>query len=195
MGNKKVGKLILPTFATAILYRIGHKLGNPAGSSQEPFRQGLGIATPASHRGPRRNTLCRNSFAKCPARRHHIAVTQPLALIFYQKLLPGSTLANRLRDMNYRVHAASSPAELLSVAQGEGPMLLLAEVSAGSSEVCEVIRSLRSNSKTAHVPILAFAEEDQQLEAARTAGATLAASDAAMNSHLEQLLEQVLRLD
>jgi len=122
-------------------------------------------------------------------------VTQPLALIFYKKLLPGSTLANRLRDLNYRVHAASDLAELVAVAQSEGPMVLLMDVSAEGGESVEAVRQLRSDSKTAHVPILAFAEDEQRQEAARTAGATLAASDAAMASHFEQLLEQVLRLD
>lgn len=122
-------------------------------------------------------------------------MTQPLALIFYKKLLPGSTLANRLRDLNYRVHAASDLAELVAVAQSEGPMVLLMDVSAEGGESVEAVRQLRSDSKTAHVPILAFAEDEQRQEAARTAGATLAASDAAMASHFEQLLEQVLRLD
>jgi len=109
--------------------------------------------------------------------------------------MPGSTLANRLRDMNYRVHAASNVGELVAVAQAEGPMLLLVDLSGAGDEVCGAVRALRSNDKTAHVPILAFAEDDQRLEAARTAGATLAASDAAMTSHFEQLLEQALRLD
>ena len=145
--------------------------------------------------GPGRNTLGRNSFAKCPAGCHLGAVTQPLALIYYQKLLPGSTLANRLRDLNYRVHAATSLAELLSVAQSEGPMLLVVDVNEAADKVVDVIRQLRSEARTAHVPILAFAEAEQPQVQARMAGATLAASDAALNSHLEQLLEQVLRLD
>ena len=122
-------------------------------------------------------------------------MTQPLALIYYQKLLPGSTLANRLRDLNYRVHAAASPTELLSVAQSEGPMLLVVDVNAEEDEVGNLIRQLRSDARTAHVPILAFAESEEHQARARTAGATLAASDSALNSHLEQLLEQVLRLD
>ena len=120
---------------------------------------------------------------------------QPLALIYYQKLLPGSTLANRLRDLNYRVHAATSPAELLSVAQSEGPMLLAVDVNGDMAALGDMIRRLRSETRTLHVPILAFAEAEEHQAAARAAGATLAVSDAALSSHLEQLLEQVLRLD
>jgi DNA-binding response OmpR family regulator len=120
---------------------------------------------------------------------------QPLALIYYQNLLPGSTLANRLRDLNYRVHAAGNLAELVSVAQSEGPMVVLMDVTGEGEEAFDSLRKLRSDSRTTHVPILAFTDAEPRQEAARAAGATLAASDAAMNSHFEQLLEQVLRLD
>ena len=141
------------------------------------------------------NSLCRNSFAKRPSARHPDAVTQPLALIFYQKLLPGSTLANRLRDLNYRVHAAKDPGELVAVAQDEGPMVVLVDVSGEGDEICDAVRRLRSNDKTVHVPVLAFADDERRQELARAAGATMAAGDAALNTHFEQLLEQVLRLD
>jgi len=81
------------------------------------------------------------------------------------------------------------------VAQGEGPMVLLLDVSGEGSDVCDAVRKLRSNDKTVHVPVLAFADDEQHLELARTAGVTLAANEAAINAHFEQLLEQVLRLD
>ena len=122
-------------------------------------------------------------------------MTQPLALIYYQKLLPGGTLANHLRDLNYRVHAVNRLPELLSVAQSEGPMLLVMEMTADGDGVCDAIRQLRASPKTAHVPILAFSEDAAGQAAAGAAGATLAASNAAIQSHLEQLLEQVLRLE
>jgi hypothetical protein len=37
-GTKKSESNILPTFATAMLYRIDLNLGNPDGNSQGPFR-------------------------------------------------------------------------------------------------------------------------------------------------------------
>jgi DNA-binding NarL/FixJ family response regulator len=122
-------------------------------------------------------------------------VTQPLALIFYQKLLPGSTLANRLRDLNYRVHAVNQLSEFLSVATSERPMVLVIDASPEGDAVAEAIRTIRANSKTAHVPILSFAEDETRQAAARIAGATLATSDAAISAHLGQLLEQVLAVE
>ena len=37
-------------------------------------------------------------------------MTQPLALVLYEKLLPGSQLVNRLQDLNYRVQTIADPA-------------------------------------------------------------------------------------
>jgi hypothetical protein len=34
---------------------------------------------------------------------HLRRMTQPLALVYYEKLMPGGPLANKLRDLNYRV--------------------------------------------------------------------------------------------
>ena len=38
---------------------------------------------------------------------HADRMTQPLALVFYEKLMPGSQLVNRLQDLNYRVQAVT----------------------------------------------------------------------------------------
>ena len=135
------------------------------------------------------------SFAKLQFTPHFSRVTQPLALIFYRKLLPGSTLANRLRDLNYRVHAATSLAELVTVAQTEGPMVVLLEVGAEDGDAIEALQKLRKDAKTSHLPILVFAEDEHHQASARAAGATLATNEEAVNSHFDQLLEQVLRLD
>ena len=74
-------------------------------------------------------------------------------------------------------------------------MVLLLDVGGNGADACSVLRNLRDNPKTTHVPVLAFAESEPELEQARLAGATLAVNNAAIHSHLEQLLEQVLRLD
>ena len=34
-------------------------------------------------------------------------MTQPLALVVYEKLLPGTQLVNRLQDLHYRVQAVT----------------------------------------------------------------------------------------
>ena len=44
-----------------------------------------------------------NSFAFRASLFQLEAMTQPLALVLYERLLPGSQLVNRLQDLNYRV--------------------------------------------------------------------------------------------
>ena len=55
---------------------------------------------------------------------------QPLALVFYEKLLPGSQLVNRLQALQYRVQAVNNAGELLAAVRREMPMLLLADLAA-----------------------------------------------------------------
>ena len=44
-------------------------------------------------------------------------MTEPLALVVYEKLLPGSQIVNRLQDLNYRVQTISDPALLAECAE------------------------------------------------------------------------------
>jgi PleD family two-component response regulator len=125
---------------------------------------------------------------------HPASVTQPLALIYYRKLMPGSQLVNRLQDLNYRVHAISEPNQLASRAQSEGAMLIFLDLESGDS--LELISGLRAEPATAHLPLIAFGEgAESGLETARSKGATMAVSGAALLDHLPALLEQALRLE
>ena len=121
---------------------------------------------------------------------------QPLALVFYEKLLPGSQLVNRLQDLNYRVQAVNDPAVLLATVQKDMPMLLLADLTS-RADIVKVITDLKADAATAHIPVIAFAEEKAlaKLAAAQKAGAALAVSDTALTSYLPQLLNQALHLD
>ena len=74
-------------------------------------------------------------------------------------------------------------------------MLLVVDAGADPEAVGTCIRELRGDAATAHLPILAFAEAEATHTALAAAGATLAASDAAVSTHFAQLLEQLLRLD
>ena len=49
--------------------------------------------------------ICAIPFAICRPLFQASRMTQPLALVLYEKLLPGSQLVNRLQDLNYRVQA------------------------------------------------------------------------------------------
>ena len=51
-------------------------------------------------------------------------MTQPLALVLYEKLLPGSQLVNRLQDLNYRVQTVTEPSTLVECAEQSKPMLV-----------------------------------------------------------------------
>ncbi|MEO5802211.1 MAG: hypothetical protein ABIR24_01670 [Verrucomicrobiota bacterium] len=124
-------------------------------------------------------------------------MTEPLALVFYEKLLPGQQLVNRLQDLGYRVQGVTDAKVLEQEVQKEKPMLLIAEFPASKPNVCETIKALKQNSATAHIAILAYtAEADAALqETARAAGVNLIASEAHVLDQLPQLLEQVLQVE
>ncbi len=124
-------------------------------------------------------------------------MTQPLALVLYEKLLPGSQLVNRLQDLGYRVMAVSGSEALVPCAEQEKPMLVLADLAATRASVTESIARLRQHPATSHLPVIAFADEKETAlrAAAESAGATLVVNDAAILTHLEQFLERALRLD
>jgi CheY-like chemotaxis protein len=124
-------------------------------------------------------------------------VTQPLALVLYDELMPGSQLVNRLQDLHYRVQSLSDPNQLNECAQKEGPMLVFADLGFSGMDICAVIAKLKQDQVTTHIPIIAFADEraDQLQAAARQAGANLVVTDAAVLAHLIQLIEQALHAD
>ena len=111
--------------------------------------------------------------------------------------MPGSQLVNRLQDENYRVLTATETDRLLSLATGEKPLLIFADLVFESADVSSAIARLRQDSATAHIPIIAFAapESKDLMNAAQKAGATLVVSDAALLTHLPQLLEQALQVE
>ena len=124
-------------------------------------------------------------------------MTQPLALVLYEKLLPGTQLVNRLQDMKYRVRAVTDAGTLLACARQEKPMVLLADVVSTRDDICAAIGRLKQDRETQHIPVIAFAPDDSvELQAAaRKAGATLVVSEAAVLNHLSQFLDQALQVE
>src|SRR5262245_61885013 len=115
-------------------------------------------------------------FAFVQALRQSGAMTQPLALVLYEKLLPGSQLVNRLQDLHYRVQTISDPSMLVSVAEQSKPMLVLADLDPASEKICAALTRLKGNSETSHLPVIAFCNEHTRTEIqvqAQAAGATL----------------------
>lgn len=121
----------------------------------------------------------------------------PLALIYYEDLIPGSQLVNRLQDLRYRVQVAATVAELLTLASGAGPMLVVIDLVSRKADLCEVIRALRAGAGTSHLPILGFADEAEQglATAAQAAGATLVVADSVVLAHLPQFIERALQVE
>ena len=76
-------------------------------------------------------------------------------------------------------------------------MLVFADLVCERLDVCKAIAALRANPGTAHVPVIAFADETETAlqESARMAGATLVVTDAAILTHLEQFIERALQVE
>lgn len=119
-------------------------------------------------------------------------MTQPLALVLYEKLLPGSQLAGRLQDLGWRVQTLNDASELFRAAEEHKPLLVLADLVSPRASVIDSIGTLRRNQATAHIPVIAFSADESQHKPAADAGATLAVSDTAILQHLNQFIDQAL---
>ena len=119
-------------------------------------------------------------------------MTQPLALLLYEKLLPGTQLMNRLQDMGWRVHILHDGTALTRAAEEHRPVLILADLGSSGESAGRGISELRGNSKTAHIPVIAFGGDKILHSAAAAAGANLVVSDAAILQHLGQFIDQAL---
>jgi PleD family two-component response regulator len=117
-------------------------------------------------------------------------------MLVYEKLLPGSQLMNRLQDMGYRLLHVSDPRTLRERAENDKPLVVLVDLDWRETDICAIIRDLRSHPATSHLPVLAFVDHRNQplQDAARDAGATLVAGNEAILSHLPQLLDQALEV-
>ena len=121
-------------------------------------------------------------------------MTQPLALLLYEKLLPGSQLVNRLQDLGWRVQTVQDEAALTRTAEEQKPLLVLADLAASRNSVFDGISQVRRGENTKHIPVIAFtANVDEAVsKAALAAGATLVVSDTAVLQHLSQFIDQAL---
>lgn len=122
---------------------------------------------------------------------------QPLALVVYEKLLPGTQLVNRMQDLHYRVRAITDSNTLLACARQEKPLLVLADLESTRNDICRVIAELRQDPDTQHIPVIAIADEEDGtlIRAAQTAGATLVAGESAILNHLSQFLDRALQVE
>jgi len=142
-----------------------------------------------------RKLPCKNGFAISSFTLHVGCMTQPLALVYYEKLMPGSQLVNRLQDLNYLVRVVNDLASFQESARAEGPLLAIVDL-AGGDAVCRAIAALKADAATQHIPVIAFAgEQAAELQAAsQKAGATLVVGEATIANYLPELLNQALQV-
>jgi len=124
-------------------------------------------------------------------------MTKPLALLFYERLMPGSQLANRLQDLGYRVQTVAEPSLLAATAAREKPMVMLLDLVTNRANLCAIIKEMREGQETGHIPAVVFAglKEQRLRDDAAKSGAALVALDDALLPQLPQLLEHVLRVE
>src|SRR5687768_5341245 len=114
-------------------------------------------------------------------------MTKPLALVFYERLMPGTQLVNRLQDLGYRVLTLTEASLLIETARKERPLVALLDLVTNRANICSIIKEMKADEETSHIPVVGFAaQKDQKLhnEAAR-AGATLVAYDDALLPQLQ----------
>ncbi len=119
-------------------------------------------------------------------------MTQPLALLLYERLLPGSQVANRLQDLGWRIQTLQDGEALARLAEEHKPLLVVVDLVSNRHSVTAAIQALRKNKSTEHIPVIAFAENEASHKEAAAAGATLAVGDAAILQHLSQFVDQAL---
>lgn len=124
-------------------------------------------------------------------------MTKPLALVFYERLMPGSRLVNRLQDLGYRVTTVTEAKGLAAQARSEPPLVIVMDLQSSFADMSTVILEIKNSAETGHVPILGFMEsKNKDLQtAAVAAGAALVAVDDAVIPQLPHLLEQILTIE
>ena len=121
---------------------------------------------------------------------------QPLAIFFYERLMPGSQLVNRLQDLNYRVLTVNNIDLLAATAKRESPILLLVDLDSGA-DVCGAIEKIKADDASSHLPVIAFAPDNRSelLIAAEAAGANFTVGESALAGHLPQLVDRALHVE
>jgi len=124
-------------------------------------------------------------------------VTKPLAVVFYERLLPGSRIANRLADLGWRVAEAKQAADIVPLVRSERPLVVVAELELRSGDLCPIIAELKRTPETEHVPFLGYGDPKNQrlVDAALAAGARLIVGEAGVCDQLPQLLDHVLAVE
>ena len=120
-----------------------------------------------------------------------------MAVVFYEHLLPGSKVVNKLTDLGYRVKVTQVASMVIETVRQEKPIVLVADLALRHGDFCGIIAELKRNPETEHVPVLGFTNTKNQklVDAAVAAGAKLVAADTGIIDQLPQLLDHVLAVE
>lgn len=124
-------------------------------------------------------------------------MTKPLALVYYERIMPGSQLPNRLQDLGYRVCQVAQADAIIDTARKEKPMIAIVDLVTDRTDICAVLGKMLEDLDTAHIPIIGFAgqKHTKLRNEAEDAGVTLVALDDALLPQLPHLLEHALQID
>ena len=124
-------------------------------------------------------------------------VTKPLAIVFYEKLLPGSRLAFRLADLGWRVSEVKLAAQLVQEVRAQRPVVVLMELALRTGDACPIVAELKRDPDISHVPVLGYGDPKNRAlsTAAIAAGASLVAAEAGLLEQLPQLLDHLLAVE
>ncbi|HSU54710.1 MAG TPA: hypothetical protein VLT36_11680 [Candidatus Dormibacteraeota bacterium] len=122
-------------------------------------------------------------------------MSDPLALVMYEKLLPGSQIVNKLTDLKFRVQSLDDPSRLVETAEQSKPLLILADTESSRHDVPAAIGKLKQNAGTSHIPIIVFTRDNQPMAENEIPGAALVVGDAAILNHLKQVIDQALEVE
>jgi CheY-like chemotaxis protein len=123
-------------------------------------------------------------------------MNEPLALLLCHRGVVAAQLVQRLETLHYRLASVPAPTDLTLAAEGQRAMVAFVDVDGLNESVLSAIRRLRTSSGTAHIPVIAFAQEldDAMLARVLDSGATCAVVETAVLEHLSHLLNRVLEL-
>ncbi len=124
-------------------------------------------------------------------------MTAPLALVAFERSIPGSQLLVKLADLGYRTEQVTDLGEMVGIAEELKPLVLLIDLEWRARDPMFTINALRNNSTTEHLPIIAYGDvtDENRLEMSLDNGASLVTGDDGMLMQLPRLLDQALELD
>ncbi len=124
-------------------------------------------------------------------------VTKPLAIVFYERLLPGSRIGHQLADLGWRVSEVKQASELVAQVRVQKPVVVVAELALRTGDLCPVIIEMKQDPEISHVPVLGYADPANRklAEAAVKAGVGLVAAETGILDQFPELLDHVLAVE